>query len=207
VDKTLGDPTAAAFTGLLKADAAGVLPGGVALTGAGTGNFVSTATLGTTPVTYTGFTLAGANVANFALPISCCTPVVQRTSGNIIAALSPPPPAVPPAGTTTPGTTPGATPPPAAGTPSVAVVVPSVALVSEGALVPVSPERQMGPTETEVFHPELNLGVLGTGVRMPPVVVAQRPLIPPPPIVVPPPVIVPPPVYVPPVLPPRPARN
>ena len=94
-NQTQGAPVAATFTGLLRADSANFLPPGVTLAGAGTGNFSSTATLGTTPVTFSGFSLVG---GLFALPGAafCCTPlgtpVVQRTSGTIVAA--PPAPAI-----------------------------------------------------------------------------------------------------------------
>ena len=99
-DKFQGGSTAAVFTGLLKADAANVRPGGVTLATVGTGTFDSTATLGTTGVTFTGFALGGA-VADFALPLPCCAPV-QRTSGTVVAeaivppVVTPPPAAIPP---------------------------------------------------------------------------------------------------------------
>jgi hypothetical protein len=68
----------------------------------------------------------------------------------------------------------------------------------------------VAPVESQ---PGLGLSVVGTGINMPPVVLAEAPPVPPPPVVLPPetPVVVPPetppPVYVPPVLPPRRDRN
>ena len=88
-DKTIGGSTTAVFTGFLRPDVAGgVRPGGaggVQFDTVGTGTFASTATSGTTPVTFTGFILASGNAANFALPTPCCG-VVTRTTGTINAA-------------------------------------------------------------------------------------------------------------------------
>jgi hypothetical protein len=71
-------------------------------------------------------------------------------------------------------------------------------------LAPESPQFQQ-PAIAPMQH-GLNLAVIGTGVRMPPVLVAATPPAPPPPVIVPPeapPAVVvppeaPPPVYVPP---------
>ena len=41
-------------------------------------------------VTFSGYTLTGVNAASFALPVSCCGPVVAKTTGTILPA---PPPA------------------------------------------------------------------------------------------------------------------
>lgn len=41
-------------------------------------------------ISFSGFTLGGPNATAFALPESCCGPVVGRTRGNIIAAALPP---------------------------------------------------------------------------------------------------------------------
>ena len=84
------------------------------------------------------------------------------------------------------------------------VVLPPVVVPSAG-LLPVG----LFPTAL-LIPPDLNLNVLGTGVTVPPLQLAEAPL--PvelplvPPVVVPPPVYVPP-VYVPPVYPPRQDRN
>ncbi|WP_296529855.1 YDG domain-containing protein, partial [Rhodoferax sp.] len=41
-------------------------------------------------VTFDGYSLAGANAAQYILPISCCAPVVARTTANINAVVVPP---------------------------------------------------------------------------------------------------------------------
>jgi len=52
-------------------------------------------------ITYTGFTLGGANANAYALAMNCCGPPVAHTTGTITAAPPPPPPPVlpPPVGT------------------------------------------------------------------------------------------------------------
>jgi hypothetical protein len=203
VDQTQGTPPAATFTGLLKADLSGVTPVGVTLGGAGTGNFDRTDILGTRTVTFNGFALAGADAGLFALPGAafCCAPVVQRTTGNIIAAVPAPPVAVPA--------------PPAAATP------PPVTLLSVESTQ--SPLIQHAVATALLVPAGLNLTVVDTGVRMPPVQLAQTPPVPNAPITVseeiqpaavPPetpsavvPPVTPPPIYVPPRLPPRLDRN
>jgi len=88
-NKTFDGTTVATFTGLKGA------PAGVTLDGAGTANF-DTADVGDNKmVSFTGFTLAGVNAANFAFANSCCGPLVGRTRANIIAALPPVPPLPP----------------------------------------------------------------------------------------------------------------
>ena len=77
-------------------------PAGVTLVAgpASSANF-DTAAVGTgKTITFTGYTLAGPNAALYALPVSCCGPVVARTTGNLLPAVVPPVPPVPPA---TPG--------------------------------------------------------------------------------------------------------
>jgi len=218
-NKVVDGNTLASFTTLVGS------PVGVTLV-AGTANF-DTALVGTgKTITYSGFGLSGASAGNFALPVACCGPAVRTTTGDItpiIAAPVPPivpivpAPVVPPAVVTPPFSPPPVvTPPAVVEVPPAVVAIPPLAVVTSGgtapiALVPVPP--QVGLSEaTEQFHPELNLAVVGTGVRMPPEQLAQRTVIPPPPLPPPaPPVIVvppaPPSVYVPPVRPPRPSRN
>ena len=97
-DKAFDGTTTATFTGL-KGN-----PAGVTLTGAGTANFDTAAVgLGKT-VTFTGFNLLqgpilpGGAAINFALPVTCCAPIVGRTTANITAAPIPPGGIVPPGG-------------------------------------------------------------------------------------------------------------
>ena len=78
-------------------------------TAGGVANFdTSAAGIGKT-ISYTGFTLtqgpivAGGLATNFALPTTCCAPIVGRTTGNITAATT---------GGTAGGTTGGTTLPP-----------------------------------------------------------------------------------------------
>ncbi|MDP2169276.1 MAG: YDG domain-containing protein [Rhodocyclaceae bacterium] len=85
-NKTFDGTTVATFTGLKGA------PPGVTLGGTGTANF-DTAAAGTDKtVSFTGFTLAGANAGNYAFANACCGPAARRTTATIIAAL----PIVPP---------------------------------------------------------------------------------------------------------------
>jgi filamentous hemagglutinin family protein len=97
-------------------------PAGVTLVaGPGsTANF-DTAAAGTNKtISYTGYTLSGPNAADFALAISCCGPVVAKTTGTIQAAVLPtvaptPAPTIAPTIAPTAGPTPAPT---AAPTPS-----------------------------------------------------------------------------------------
>ena len=220
--QTLNGSTTASFTtGLLKADAAGVLPGGAAdvlpgvvnLAVIGTGTFDSTATLGTTPVTFTGFTLGGANAANFALPATCCAPpggpVVGsgRTSGTIVAVAT----TTTTAATTT--STAATTTTTAAPTTTTTVATTTTTTVPVVVVPPVTPLVLLPlivPPVTLPVQSGLNLTVVGPGVLLPSTQLAVTPPVVVPPIYVPPPVVVPPvvpPVYVPPYLPPRRDRN
>jgi filamentous hemagglutinin family protein len=93
-NKTFDGSTATVLSGL-KGSPAGVTL--VAGPGA-TANF-DTAAVGTAKaIAFTGYTLSGADAANYALPVSCCGPVVGHTTGNVLAAVIPPviPPLVPP---------------------------------------------------------------------------------------------------------------
>lgn len=82
-NKTFDGTTGATLSGLKGS------PAGVTLV-AGPG---STATFDTPDVgngktiVFTGYTLGGANPSAYALPVSCCAPVVQRTTANITSAL------------------------------------------------------------------------------------------------------------------------
>jgi filamentous hemagglutinin family protein len=77
-------------------------------------------------ITFTGYTLQGPDQALYALPVSCCGPVLARTTGTVLAAaVVPPPPVV--------VTPPVVTPVPAPPLPvPVVIVPPPVVLVPEG---------------------------------------------------------------------------
>lgn len=180
-DKAFDGTTAATFSSLKGT------PAGVTLV-AGPGSTASfdTADVGTgKTVTFTGFTLAGASAGDFALPITCCAPIVGRTTANItpIAPLV----AVAPLITTAP-------------------IVVAPGLVASGEAVPVTaPPFQMQPdVPPEYVVSSLNLVVREAPV--PPVVLVQAM---PAQTVAPvetPPVVMPtetPQVVVPPVVPPK----
>jgi filamentous hemagglutinin family protein len=88
----------------------GAPPGVTLVAGAGSSATYDSADPGTDkPISYSGYTLAGANAANYALPLNCCGPVLAHTTGTITAA--------PPVTTTPPVTTPPVTPTPPVTTP------------------------------------------------------------------------------------------
>jgi filamentous hemagglutinin family protein len=93
-------------------------------------------------VDFTGYTLAGPNAANFALPVTCCGIIVGQTTATIVAAAP-----LPAAGST--GSGPGAS-----GLPF-AVVPPLLATAPQLGGLPIN--------------------VLGRGITMPPVLVAEAP--------------------------------
>lgn len=89
-DKTFDGTTAATLTALKGS------PAGVTLV-AGPGssaNFDSPAVGQGKTVTYSGYSLAGADAAKYALPVSCCAPVVTQTTANISAVVVVPPPII-----------------------------------------------------------------------------------------------------------------
>lgn len=84
-DKTFDGTTTAVFTALQGA------PAGVTLV-AGPGSIATfdTATAGVgKPVTFSGFTLAGANAANFSLPVACCGSPLTQVLATILPAVPP----------------------------------------------------------------------------------------------------------------------
>src|SRR6185369_2164729 len=108
--KTFDGTTTAAFTGLKGS------PVGVTLAGAGTANFNTPAVGVGKTVSFTGFSLAqgaivpgGAGV-NFALPVTCCAPIVGRTTADIVAAVVVPPVVVPPGAVPPGAVAPGSSP-------------------------------------------------------------------------------------------------
>ncbi len=63
-------------------------PAGVSLLGGGgsSANFDTAAVGAGKTISFSGYSLTGANAAAFALPVSCCGPVVAHTTGNILVA-------------------------------------------------------------------------------------------------------------------------
>lgn len=182
------------------------VPAGVTLVaGPGaTATFDSSAVGSGVGITYSGYSLAGANAAQYALAGSCCVSTF-RTSGTITPApVPPPPPVIPPPVVTPPIVTPPVVPPPVVPpvvTPPVVVVPPAPPPVIVPPVVPpvVAPPPPVTPPVVPP-PPPVTPPVVPPPVIVPPVVVP--PVTPP---VVPPPVIVPPvapPVVVPPVAPP-----
>jgi filamentous hemagglutinin family protein len=144
--KVFDGTTTATFTGLKGS------PAGVLLAGAGTANFVTPDVGVNKIIIFSGFTLAGANANDFALPGSavCCTPAVERTTGAITpVALVVGPGIVPPVIVVAPAD-------------AVPAAVPSSALI-EHSIGSVLPLQLTG----------LSLGVLGGGIRMPPTQLAE----------------------------------
>ncbi|MCG2594973.1 filamentous hemagglutinin N-terminal domain-containing protein [Ramlibacter sp. XY19] len=166
-DKTFDGGTTTVLTGL-KGNPAGVTlvagPGSVA-------NF-DTAAVGTAKaIAFTGYTLAGPDAANFALPVACCGPAVAKTTGAILAAVvvppAPPPVVVPPA------PPPGVVPPTPAPPPVVVPPAPPAVVVPPPVVVPPAPPPVIVPPVPVVV--------------VPPVPVAPVPV---PVVIVPPPVVV-----------------
>ncbi|MHB0918599.1 MAG: two-partner secretion domain-containing protein [Thiobacillus sp.] len=85
-DKTFDGTTTATLTGLKGS------PLGVSLLTLGTSTAMfETAAVGVNKVVnYTGYTLGGTDAYKYALAVPCCGPAVAKTTGNIIAAVTPP---------------------------------------------------------------------------------------------------------------------
>ena len=91
-DKTFDGTTAASLSSL-KGNPAGV----TLVAGPGSSASFDTSGVGIGKiVTLTGYTLGGTNASAYALPVSCCGPVVARTTANITPAIVVVPPVVPP---------------------------------------------------------------------------------------------------------------
>ena len=191
-DKTANGSTATTLSSL-KGNPAGVS----LVAGAGSAANFNDANVGVgKTITHTGYSLAGASASSYALPVSCCGPIVGRTTGTILAALVVPPVVVPPVVV-----------PPVVAPP---VVVPPPVQMPVPAGLPLPGET---PLPTEVPLPlEVPLPIEQPGATQvaPPVEVAPLALTPPPLsapalLVVPrptgaPPQLVRPPVDVPPTL-------
>jgi filamentous hemagglutinin family protein len=188
-NKTYDGTTVATLSGL-KGNPAGV----TLVAGPGSIATFDTPDVGTgKTVTFDGYSLGGADAGKYALPVSCCAPVVSRTSANITSAVVLPPVLVPPV----------LVPP---------VLVPSVLVPPVTELPIMEAPDEEGLT---VMPAGLNLTVMGSGVKTPPVQLAQAATAPPAPVVapaLPAPVVVvppetPPKIYVAPVRQPKKDRN
>jgi len=182
--KAADGTTTTTFTGL-KVDALGALPAGVNLAGAGTANFDTAAVGVGKRVSFTGYTLAGPNAANFSFANSCCGPVVGRT----VAAITPAVVVLPPVDVL-----------------PLAAILPVGAIAAlDGDLADFLPETALLSARPMVA-PALDLAVVDGGVRLPPLAEVRRPAPPPPAAVVPPPAPPPVPLPVVPLLP-KPDRS
>ncbi len=207
--KTFDGTTTTTLTGLKGA------PAGVTLIGPGIANFNDAIVGANKIITFSGYTLGGADAAKYALPISCCAPVASKTTGNITAVVVPPvvvppvvvPPVVEPPVVVVvvpPGTGTGTTP---TGTTPEPGVADEPHLLEPSETQPDQPDRVVGPAVLLVVVPPvvpLNKLVLA------PVEVAQvqpAPVVVPTPVPVIVPVETPPKVYVAPVRPPKQDRN
>lgn len=85
-DKTFDGTTTATLTGL-KGDPLGV---SLEQSGNSTAEFETADVGGNKVVNYTGYTLGGTDANKYALAVPCCGPAVAKTTGNIIAAVTPP---------------------------------------------------------------------------------------------------------------------
>jgi filamentous hemagglutinin family protein len=138
-DKAFDGTTATTFSTLKG------LPAGVTLVaGPGSSANFDTADVGLNKtISFTGYTLAGANAGNFALATSCCAPIVSRTLGNITP-IAPLVAVAPLVATVAP------------------VVVPAV-LVAEGQEAP--PFQMLAEQVPEYVFSPINLTVREAGVQ------------------------------------------
>ena len=238
-DKTFDGTTAATLSSLKGAPIGVTLVAGPASTA-----IFDTADVGVNKtITFTGYSLGGAAAGNFALPVSCCGPVVARTTANITppivvvppVVIVPPVVVVPPEVVVVPPevVVPPVIPPVVAVPPEVVVppvippvveVPPETAPIALAVMTPPPNTPQFVLASATPVQHGLNLTVLGAGVRMPSVQLAEfAPATPlsgfvgseesapvmaapeTPPVVVPP--EAPPPIYVPPHHTPRQDRN
>ncbi|WP_332676575.1 two-partner secretion domain-containing protein [Brevundimonas sp.] len=165
--------TATTLNGFRTTVASG-LPTGVNLV-AGPGasaTFDSAAVGADVGITYSGYSLAGANADQYALAGSCCVSTF-RTRGTISAAAVPPPvtpPPVTPPPVTPPPVTPPVTPPPPVIPPVTPPVIPPVTppVIPPVAPTPIAVYPIVGPPPPMTPAPELAFDVVDGGVRLPP---------------------------------------
>jgi len=216
-NKAFDGTTAATFTSL-KGTPAGV----TLVAGPGATATFDTAAVGVAkPITFTGFTLGGANANSFALPLTCCGTIVGRTTGSVTPAPVIVPVIVPAIVATPLGVIPAAAVvtaivPALVATPLVAVpdttVVPAILPTSDsgGVELPDFTPGMMVDSEAFLLHsPVVNLRVVGVNIPAPVVAQVVQPPVQLQPVPVPVPVVVPvpAPIPVPYVAPPPPFRR
>lgn len=85
-DKTFDGTTTATLTGLKGS----LLDVSLLPSGTSTAMFETAAVGANKVVNYTGYTLGGTDAYKYALAVPCCGPAVAKTTGNIVAAVTPP---------------------------------------------------------------------------------------------------------------------
>jgi filamentous hemagglutinin family protein len=201
-DKAFDGTTSAVLSGFNTTAGSGA-PTGVSLVAGpnATATFDSAAAGSNVGITYSGYTITGANAGQYALAGACCVSTF-RTQGSIAAAPPPPPPPAPtppgppapppppPPVPPPPAPPPPPVPPPAPPPPPAPVPPPPPAPVPPPPPGPVPPAppppappppaAPRGPTAPPIstppavfaLAPGLQLAVVGGGVRMPPVPLA-----------------------------------
>lgn len=145
-DKAFDGTTTTTLSGL-KGD-----PGGVTLVAGpnASANFDSPDAGSNKGISYSGYTLGGADAGLYALAFNCCGPVLAHTTGTITAATAPtPPPVTPPPVTPPPVTPPPPTPPPVTPPPVTPPTTPPTTTTTLGVLPPLPP-LPLPPPETLV---------------------------------------------------------
>lgn len=111
-------------------------------------NFDSPDTGSNKGISYSGYTLGGADAGLYALAINCCGPELAHTTGTITAATTPPP-VTPPPVTPPPVTPPPVTPPPVTPPPVTPPTTPPTTTTTLGVIPPLPP-LPLPPPETLV---------------------------------------------------------
>ena len=185
-EKAFDGTTTATLAGFNSTAASGVPTGVTLVADPGATATFDTAAVGTDiGVTFSGYSLGGANAGQYSLPIACCV-TTFRTTGTIAAAtvttpppvtpppVTPPPVTTPPVTTppvttppvtTPPVTTPPVTPPPVSTSPPSTPTAPTSAAATAAAVMTAT----MGGLAPSLAAgaPDIQLAVLGGGVRMP----------------------------------------
>ena len=129
-------------------------------------------------ISYTGYTLAGTNAGQYALPTNCCGPVTNHTTGGVYQ--GPPPPVTPPPVTPPPVTPPPVTPPPCPCTPPPGPTPPpppgtTILTVPPPGFVTTPPPPGTIVVVTPVSPPKVTLTVIPPPVQVPYVLPVHKP--------------------------------